>query len=103
MREAVAHADAAQRVSGFGFVGGAVKVLREHHVFERGEVGNEMKLLENESDLLRTETGEAGFIEASDIDAVDDCGAFARNVEPADDVNKRGFAGARWPHDGNPF
>ena len=29
-----------------------VEVLRQHHVFQRSEVGNEMELLKDKSDLL---------------------------------------------------
>jgi len=40
MSETLGESDAAKGLGGFGFVGGAVKVLREHDVFERGEIGH---------------------------------------------------------------
>ena len=52
MREAVAEADAAQGFVGLRFVGDAVEVLREHHVFDGGEIRDEMKLLEDEADFF---------------------------------------------------
>src|SRR5690348_1418293 len=52
MSEALGESDAAKRLGGFGFVRGAVKILREHDVLERSEIGHEMKLLKNESNFL---------------------------------------------------
>ena len=37
----------------FLLVGHAVKVLRQHDVFERGEVGNQVELLEDETNFFR--------------------------------------------------
>ena len=37
----------------FLLVGHAVEVLRQHDVFERGEIGNQVELLEDEADLFR--------------------------------------------------
>jgi hypothetical protein len=41
-----------QRSHGLGFIRHAVKVLREHHIFQRSQVGNEVKLLKDKSDFL---------------------------------------------------
>ena len=50
---AVFQSHAFQGVKRFLLVGHAVEVLRQHDVFERGEVGNQVKLLEDEADLFR--------------------------------------------------
>src|SRR3989442_7082634 len=47
MRQAVAKAHALQRFFGLLFVRHAMEILREHHVFQRREIGHEMKLLED--------------------------------------------------------
>ncbi len=48
--------DPGQRIERLLLVGHAVEVLRQHHVLERSEVGNQMKLLEDEADFLRPHT-----------------------------------------------
>ena len=42
-----------QSVQRFLLVGHAVKVLRQHDVFERSEVGNQMELLKDEANFFR--------------------------------------------------
>ena len=69
--DAIGKTDAGQRGAGFVFVGGAMEILREHHVFNRREIGHEVKLLEDESDFLGAEAGESFFVEPRDVDAVD--------------------------------
>ena len=76
MLDAIGETHANERRTSLGFVCGAVKILREHHVFERGEIRHEMKLLEDESDFLGAETREPAFIEARDVGAIHD--ALAR-------------------------
>ena len=49
---AISQADSRKSLHRFLFVGHAVKVLREHYVLDRGEKGNEMKLLEDKTNLL---------------------------------------------------
>src|SRR5712692_9908613 len=56
MRQAVAKAHALQRFSGLLFVRYTMEILREHHVFQRREIRNEMKLLEDEADPFRAVT-----------------------------------------------
>ena len=80
-----------------------MKILREHHVFERGEIGNEMELLKDEADFFGAEARKAGFIEARDVGAVDDGYARRRRIEPAENIDQRRLAGARRAHDGDPF
>ena len=44
---------AIQSFERFLLIGHAVEVLREHDIFQRGEIRDQMKLLEDESDFLR--------------------------------------------------
>src|SRR5487761_627690 len=103
MREAFAQADAAQGFGGFRFVGGAVKILREHDVLNRGEIWNEMKLLKDEANFLRAETGEARFVEAAHVSAINDGEAAGGRIEAAKNIDERRLAGTGRTHDGNPF
>ncbi len=103
MRHAVGEADAGERLARLGFVRRAVKILREHHVFERGEIWDEMKLLEDEADFLGAKAREAGFVKPRDIDAIDERAAGGGRVEPAENIDQRGLARAGRAHDRDPF
>src|SRR5436305_5070 len=52
MLGAVLQAHSIQRLKCFFLVGHGMEVLRQHHVFQRGEIRNEMKLLKDEANLL---------------------------------------------------
>ncbi len=65
---AVPKADAGQRVNRFLLVSHAVKVLRQHDVLDRGEKGDEMELLEDESDFFRAHTIQFSGRESSSAD-----------------------------------
>ncbi len=70
--DAIGEPDACEGGASFGFVGSAMKILGEHHVFKRGEVRDQMELLEDESDFFCAKTSEALFVETGNVDAVDD-------------------------------
>jgi len=70
MHQAVAKTDALQRLFGFFLVRDAVKVLSQHHVFDRREIRHEMKLLKNETHFLRTVANQVVFAELRQIHAV---------------------------------
>src|SRR6266576_2341889 len=80
MRQAVAETDALQRLFGLFFVRDAVKILSQHHVFQRREIRHEMKLLENETHFFRTVANQVVFAELRQIHAVDDH-ASPRNTD----------------------
>ena len=80
MPGALAQPDATERRQRLGFVGHAVEVLRQHHVFQRGEIGDQMELLEDQSDFFRAEAVELPLGEAGNIFAVDDDVAFTGTV-----------------------
>ena len=52
---AVPETDVVERRQGFGFISHAVEILGQHNVFKGREVGNQVKLLEDEADLFRAE------------------------------------------------
>ena len=55
----------------FGFIGHAVEVLRQHHVFERGEMRDQMELLEDEAHGLGAKAGQLGAASTGGVHAVD--------------------------------
>ena len=98
-----AEADAVERGAGVGGVGHGVEVLREHDVFERGEIGDQVELLEDEADLVGAEAVELGGGHGVDFFAVDGELAGGGRVEAAEQVDERRFAGAGGAGDGDPF
>ena len=72
MGEAMAEADALESFGGLVLVGDAVEVLREHDIFERAEIRNEVELLEDETDFLSAVADEFVFTEIGKVDAVDE-------------------------------
>jgi len=94
MFEAIGEADTLERFDSLRFIGDGMEILREHDVFERGEVRHEMKLLKDETDFFRAVSDELGFVEARDVLAVDGDVAQSSSVETAKDIDERCFAGA---------
>jgi len=101
--EAMAEADALESFPGLILVGDAVEVLRKHDVFKRVEVRHEVELLEDKADFFGTVADEFIFAKIGKVDAVDDHVAGGEGVETAENVDERGFAGARRAHKGDPF
>src|SRR5438067_10079676 len=64
---AIFKSDAAESFERLGFVGHAMEVLGKHHIFERGEIGDQVKLLEDEADLLGAEAVELLAIKLDDV------------------------------------
>lgn len=91
---AITEAYAGESLAGFGFVGHGVEVLGEHDVFERGEVGDKVELLEDEADLVGAEAVEFGGGHGGDVVAVDFEGSGGGAVEAAEHVDEGGFSGA---------
>jgi hypothetical protein len=103
MQEAFAQADASKGFGGLMFIRGAVKILREHDVFNRGEIRDEVKLLKDKTDFLGAKTREARFVETAHVNAVDDGAAVRGRVESADNIDERSLTGTGRTHDGDPF
>src|SRR5438105_2544103 len=80
-----------------------MEVLRQHYVFQRGEVRNQMKLLEDEADFLRAETIEFRSGKILQVLSIDKDVTGALPVETSNQVDQRRFSRARRTHDGQPF
>ena len=80
-----------------------MEVLREHDVFERGEIRNEMELLEDEADFFRAVADEFGFVEIGDFCTVYHDAAGSERIETAENIDERGFAGAGRAHESDPL
>ena len=96
-------ADAVEGVEGFLLVGHAVKILRQHDVLNGGEIGNQMKLLKDEADLVGTNAIQLATRNGGDVQIVEPDFTGAGTVEATNEIDKRGFAGTGRAHDGNPF
>src|SRR6266704_3573907 len=103
MRQAVAEADALQRFLGLFFVGDAMEILRQHHIFKRREIRYEVKLLKNEADFFRAVTHQFAFAEFRKVHAVNDHAAGSERVQPAENVDERGLPRAGRSHERDPF
>src|ERR1700693_2972111 len=103
MLDPLSETDALERRAGFGFIGRAVKILREHYVFERREIRHQVKLLKDESDFLSAETREARFVKPSHLRPVHDGPSRGGRVETSENIDKCRLARARWPHNRDPF
>ena len=99
----LAQAYAGQRFNRFFLIGHAVEVLRQHDIFDGGQKRNQMKLLEDESDLLGTHAIQFARGYAGDVLAVKPYLARGRPVEAANQIYECGLAGTRRTHNGQPF
>src|SRR5258708_37102055 len=71
MMRAIGEPNTGEGFDGFSFVGHAVKILREHDVFDGGEKWNQVELLKNESDFLRAYAVQVGGRNASDVQTIE--------------------------------
>src|ERR1700731_1608372 len=103
MGETVAEADTTQSILRLLLVRDAMEVLREHDVFQRGKIRNEMKLLEDETYFFRTIANQLTFGALREVHIVDDDAAGSKRVQPAENIDQGGFARAGWSHERDPF
>ena len=80
-----------------------MKILREHNVLKRGEVGNQMKLLEDEANFFGAHTIKSRDREAGDVHSVEPYLARGWAVETSDQVYQRRLARTRRSHDRDPL
>src|SRR5476651_1659775 len=95
---AVGEADACQQLACTG--GGAVvatKLERYLHVLERGEGGDELEALEDESDFGAAEARPSIFGQGGEVLSVEDDAAAGRHVEPREEAEQGGLATSRRP------
>src|SRR3984957_15546939 len=103
MGDPVTEANATQSVFGLFFVGDAVEVLREHDVFQRGKIRDEMELLEDEAYFFRAIANQLTFGALGKVNIIDDDAAGSESVQAAENIDQSGFAGAGWSHERDPF
>src|SRR6185437_3649984 len=103
MVSAVPKADVIERGQGFRLICHAVEILGQHDVFKRREIGDEMKLLEDEADLFRAEAVQLRGRHFGNVGAVNPYLAGGGLIETAHQIDQCGFAGAGRPHYGQPF
>ena len=84
-------------------MGAAGNHSRNHDVFERGEFGEELVELKDESDMPVAEVGQFATVERQHVGTVDKEAARIGLVECADDLEQRGFACAAGPYDADNF
>src|SRR5580658_6079992 len=97
MLDAIGKSDPPQRLARLGFVRGAVKILREHHVLDGREIRHQMKLLEDEADFLRAKPRQTAFVEPRDIRAVHHGAAGSGRVKTAENIDERRLAEPEGP------
>jgi hypothetical protein len=76
---------------------------RQLHVLEHREVIDEIEALKDEPDAVPAQHRELAFAPAGDVLVREPVFTAGGAVEHAHDVQQRGFATARWPHDGDEF
>src|SRR5579885_1317142 len=103
MREPAAKANAPQGGSGFVFVRDRMKILGQHHVFERIEIRDEVKLLEDEADFFRAIAHQIAFAEPREVNAIDNHTPGSQGIEPAKNIDERRFSRAGRSHQRDPF
>ena len=94
MMATIFQANPLQGFKSFFLIGHAVEVLREHDVFDGGQVGDEVKLLEHEADLFCAHAIQFNRGNAGHVLAVEPYLASGGPVEAPDQIHQRGFPGA---------
>ena len=76
------------------FLGHSAEHQRHRHVFQRGQIGQQVVRLEHESEMLLAESRQFAFVEPADGHAADAHAAARRFLHAGQLVEQRGFAGA---------
>src|SRR6185503_3130857 len=100
---AVTQADAIERRARLVGVGHRVVVLRDHHVLERGQIGEQVELLEHDADLFTAKPRALAFVQLRQLDAVHPHAPGGGGVERPEHVHERALARARGAHDREPL
>ncbi len=100
---AVAQPHAGQSFNRLFLIGHAVEVLRQHDVLDRGKKRNQVKLLEDESNLFRAHAIQFVRRNAGNVLAVEPDFAGCGAVEAANQIHQRRFTRPGGAHDGKPF
>src|SRR5271166_370781 len=81
----------------------AVEVLGQHYVFEGREIGDQVELLEHETNLLGSHSIQFVRRDVGDIFSVEPNLAGGWTIEAADQINQCRLAGAGRAHDRDPL
>src|ERR1700678_927262 len=103
MMSPVSQPNPCQRLGCFFFIGHAVKILRQHYILDCCKEGNQMKLLEDKSNLLSTHAGQLTSRNPGDILTIQPNLACSRAVQTTDQIHQRRFPRTRRTHDRKPF
>src|SRR5208283_2179986 len=103
MSEAIAESYAFKSGGGLRFIRDAMKILRQHDIFERTEIRYEMKLLEDESNFFGSVADQIIFAEFCQVHAIDNDVARRQGVEATENIDQRGLAAAGGAHQGHPL
>src|SRR5579859_5161207 len=85
-------------VEAMGIEAVAMNILSDGDIALGGQRGEEIKALKDEADLAAAELGALGVAHFGQIVAVNKHSAFRSLCQPADDVEQRRLAAARWAH-----
>ncbi len=86
----------------FALCGADVQVAqRQLYVFIDVQLVDEVEALEHEADVALAELGALLLLQAADLLSEQLIGALGGIIQEAEDVEQRGFAAARRPHDGD--
>ncbi len=83
--------------------GRATEIEGQRDVLERGERGDEVVGLEDETDVRATNAGELLVAEGREVGVADGDGARGQGIEAGQAVHQGALARTRWSHDGGEF
>ena len=100
---ALLQSHAFKRVERFLLVRHAVEILRQHNVFQRREIGNQVELLEHKADFLRPHPIQLTCGNIGDVFTIKPNLARSRTIKAANQVHQRRLARAGRAHDRDPL
>src|SRR5271168_2100800 len=103
MMRAVTQADSRQSLKRLFLIGHAVEVLRQHDVLDCGKKWNKVKLLKDESNLLRAHAVQVSGRDAGHVLPVEPDLARRGAVKTSDQIHQRRLPRPGRAHDGKPF
>ena len=103
MREPFTENNPLQSFRSLFFIGDGMKILCEHHIFERIQIRHQVKLLKDKADFFRAVADHRAFVEFCEIDFIDNDAPGRKCVQPAKNIDQRCFARAGGTHQRNPL
>ena len=99
----IAQPHARESLERFFLVRHAVKILRQHDILDGTEKGNQVKLLEDETDLFGAHAVQLRSRNPGHILPIEPDLARRWPVQAANQIHQRRFPRSRRPHDRQPF